>query len=98
MPVTPHLAGLAATVLPVLQQLFTGEELEGIDLQRGPDGAVQLVVTAVGEQSWHWLWQHGVDESPEGLAARVASELQDAVSESRFGWGHQRSGTAHPLG
>jgi len=94
---TPHLGRLAAAASTVVQALLTEDEIEqmhviehpGSDGRDGPE--VHLTVTARGEVSRHFLWCDGwVEESPEELSARIASELQDFISESRFGWGEQR--------
>jgi hypothetical protein len=90
-------ARLAAAAVPVVYDLLTDAELErvcvvhrlGEDAPDGPEAV--LVVTARGEESQHSLWRLGqAEESAAAVRARIASELQDFVSGSRFGWGQQR--------
>ena len=84
-------------VAPVLDQLLRPGELDGIRLDPPVTGAwppsvsVLLQVTAVGETCHFWAWNPGqVDESAAELRARLASDLQDFIAESRFGWAEQR--------
>ena len=84
-------------VTPVLDQLLRPGELTSASVScplpwSGPPlGDVLLRVVAVREELGVWLWTHGqVDESAAELRARLASDLQDLVAESRFGWAQQR--------
>ena len=50
-----------------------------------------LRVVAVREELGVWLWTPGqVGESPAELRARLASDLQDHIAESRSGWAELR--------
>ena len=93
----PHLGDLLASVGPVVSALFAADELERVTVEHVPprpgDGSphVLLVVVARGEVLRSHLWTDGQAAEPvEGLQERIASELQDAISESRFGWGELR--------
>ena len=84
-------------VTPVLDQLLRPGELDTVRLDPPVTGTwppsvpVQLQVTAVGETCHSWAWDPGqVEETPAELRARLASELQDFIAESRFGWSELR--------
>ena len=87
----------ADVVHPVLDQLLRPGELTSTSVMcplpwSGPPlGDVLLRVVAVREELGVWLWTHGqVEESPAELRARLASDLQDHIAESRFGWSELR--------
>jgi hypothetical protein len=84
-------------VTPVLEQLLRPGELDRVRIEPPVSGAwppsvpVQLQVIAVGETCHFWAWNPGqVEETPAELRARLASELQDFIAESRFGWSELR--------
>ena len=56
-----------------------------------PSEAVLLRVVVVGEAFGSWAWTPGqVDETAAELRARLASDLQDFIAESGFGWAQLR--------
>lgn len=65
------------------------------DVARGilpePAGSEWLHVIACGEWFDFFLTQPGVTETVDERAEILASDLQDWIAESRFGWGQQRS-------
>ena len=84
-------------VTPVLDQLLRPGELESAGLTCPPPfsgpplGDVLLSVVAGGESFGVWVWTHGqLEETAAELRARLASDLQDHVVESRVGWGELR--------
>ena len=88
---------LRTVVTPVLDQLLRPGELQSVRVipetdDDWPDSAeVSLRVVAVGEVFGFWVRVPGqVEESPAELRARLASDLQDFIAESRFGWAEQR--------
>jgi hypothetical protein len=88
---------LRDVITPVLDQLLRPGELEAVSLSPStggpwpPPAAVRLRVVAVGEEFGVWLRTPGqAAESPVELRARIASDLQDHISESRFGWSELR--------
>ena len=87
----------ADVVHPVLAQLLRPGQLSSAGVtcplpwSGPPRGDVLLRVVAVGEEFGVWLWTPGqVEESPAELRARLASDLQDHIAESRFGWAELR--------
>ncbi|ABS03868.1 hypothetical protein [Kineococcus radiotolerans] len=100
-----HLHTLKNTVaLPVVTSLLREEELQQLTLHWGIDGDpgdVWITITAAGETfqdllsspSWHGGDTDGEQHSPftaQECAQRLASHLEDWITESRFGWGQQR--------
>ena len=88
---------LRDVITPVLDQLLRPGELDSVTLTPSSSGpwppptSVHLQVVAVGEEFGVWLWAPGqAEESPAELRARLASDLQDHVAESRFGWAELR--------
>lgn len=57
---------------------------------RRPDGGEWWHVIVCGETFDFWLTPPELIESTEERADRLASDLQDRIAESRFGWGRQR--------
>jgi hypothetical protein len=74
----PEFTGLSVTLVP-------GERY-GID---GPHAV--LTVSAGGEELFFYLWRADFDETVADCAARLFSDLQDWISETRFGWGQLRT-------
>ncbi|QXG74909.1 hypothetical protein KUM42_13740 [Modestobacter sp. L9-4] len=88
---------LSDVVTPVLDQLLRPGELDQVELEPPVTGpwpptvAVRLRVVVVGEAFGFWAWTPGqVEETAPELRARLASDLQDHVAESRFGWSQLR--------
>ena len=88
---------LSDVVTPVLDQLLRPGELDRVGLEPPltgpwpPSVAVRVQVVVVGEAFHFWAWNPGqVEEGPAELRARLASDLQDFIAESRFGWAEQR--------
>jgi hypothetical protein len=76
-------------VSPVLRALTREGELEAVSVEH-VDGEVQLEVTLRGEIFRTTLWSPSVEEAPADARDRLASDLQDFISESRFAGGDQR--------
>ena len=88
---------LSDVVVPVLDQLLRPGELDQVGLEPPvtgpwpPSEAVLLRVVVVGEAFGSWAWTPGqVDETAAELRARLASDLQDFIAESGFGWAQLR--------
>lgn len=67
-------------------------ELESVGIGFDADARVLLELVVAGETSQHFLW--GPDwepETPADTRKRLASELQDFIAESLFGWGQERT-------
>jgi len=84
-------------VTPVLDQLLRAGELDSVSItcplpaSGPPRGDVLLRVVAQGEAFGVWSWTHGQAEATAAeQRARLASDLQDHIVESRFGWGQLR--------
>lgn len=94
---------LRSVIVPVISQLTRPGEVDRVTLtwadQHGPDQLmrhpdkglfVELVIA--GETAILPIWVPGEPElSHSELRARLASDLQDFVAESRFGWGQLRT-------
>lgn len=88
-------AVLRDAVVPVLAQLVRAEEIDRVSLQRN-ESAAWVELTLRGEQAHLWVWTAG--ETPlgaAGLRQRMASDLQDFIAESGFGWGELRPDDVH---
>ena len=88
---------LRDVIAPVLDQLLRPGELDAVSLSPSTSGpwppptSVRLRVVAVGEEFGIWLWTPGqVTQTPAELRAHVASDLQDHIAESGFGWSELR--------
>ena len=84
-------------VTPVLDQMLRPGELDDVSAIPTPTGpwpgseGTLLRVVAAGEPFHFWVWTPGVvEETPAELRARLASDLQDFIAESRFGWAELR--------
>jgi hypothetical protein len=80
---------------PVVASLLTADELESVVVFEERTGhEVRATVVARGETSNHYLQRQrslpAFEEELAGGAAQFASELEDFVAESSFGWGEQR--------
>jgi hypothetical protein len=83
---------LGDVVEPVTSAMLEPTELESVGIGFDPDARVVLDLVVAGETSQHFLW--GPDwepETPADTRQRLASELQDFIAESRFGWGQERT-------
>jgi len=92
-----------AVVTPVLDQMLRPGELDEVSVTPAPTGSwpgsegTLLRVVAVGEALHFWVPTPGVAaESPTELRARLASDLQDFIAESRFGWAELRGYREQP--
>jgi len=88
---------LRDVITPVLDQLLRPGELDAVTLTQSTSGpwppatSVLLRVVAEGEEIGIWLWTPGqFAQTPTQLRAHVASDLQDFIAESRFGWSQLR--------
>lgn len=86
-----------AVVAPVLDQLLRAGELDSVSIAcplpavGPPRRDVLLRVVAMGEEFSAWVWTDGqVEATAAEQRARLASDLQDHIAESRFGWGELR--------
>jgi hypothetical protein len=83
---------LTDVVEPVTSAMLEPKELEAVGIGFDVEARVVLDLVVAGETSQHFLW--GPDWESETLAdarTRLASELQDFIAESRFGWGQERT-------
>ena len=101
MNFSPNLHVLLTEVIaPVLKALLTAEELEHADLVLAPDsgdrnderGWWRLALKVEGEAFLANVFQTPSmdDWSTTQMSEKLASDLQDFIAESRFGWGQQR--------
>lgn len=82
---------LGTVVLPVLRQLTRDGEVDGVEVG-WVDGELLLAITLRGETFRDPVWAPSDPPwSPETARERIASDLQDFIAESRFGWGQQRA-------
>jgi hypothetical protein len=86
---------LERVVLPVVRALIRDDEtVDGISLRPEPGSGLLLTISIEGEPfRWH-ADLGGAPETEEHGRSRLASDLQDFVAESRFGWGQLRP---HPF-
>jgi len=88
-------------IVPVLQAMTKPGEVESLALTwapptatvtaPGPPSVLLLEVVLRGEQFQSFVWASSdPPSSPAGIRARLASDLQDFVAESRFAWGELR--------
>ena len=81
---------LRAVVLPAIEAVFRGGELDSVDVRVDGD-SVHLALTAQGETYFDEIVQAGVSgQSMPDWRERFRSNLVDFVAESRFGWGQNR--------
>lgn len=79
---------------PVVASVMAADEIGAVLVYRHLDQPeIRARVTATnGEVSEHYLWLDPVlPHDLSDLAQQFASELEDFVAESRFGWGQQRT-------
>lgn len=87
---------MALIVSPVLEVMLKPEELHAASLARrqGPDSEshwyAELELNLVGERFIDRVYESTIDSSVTEWRNRLASNLQDFVAESRFGWGEWR--------
>jgi hypothetical protein len=86
---TDPLELLDEVVLPVLRALTHPGEIEAVSVEH-VDGEVWAEVTLRGEIFRDAVWSPSVEEAPADARDRLASDLQDFISESRFARGEQR--------
>lgn len=90
----PELADVLRDVVPVVLALTRPGEVESVSVhfeEQPRGGALLLEITLVGEQFRWFAWTPGQrSESSRERQDRLASELQDFIAESRFGWGELR--------
>ena len=99
-PRTSAIAGvadvMASIVSPALEVMLKPEELHAVSLTRrtGPDSEphwyADLELNLVGERFHDRVYESTIDASVTEWRNRLASNLQDFVAESRFGWGEWR--------
>ena len=99
-PRTSAIAGvadvMASIVSPALEVMLKPEELHAVSLTRrtGPDSEshwyADLELNLVGERFHDRVYESTIDASGTEWRNRLASNLQDFVAESRFGWGEWR--------
>lgn len=81
---------IEAILAPVLKQMVTEGELESITVGVRLDG-IFAALRISGEEFELPVWTRGVDiETDAEVRERAASDLQDHIAESRFGWGELR--------
>ncbi len=86
----PDLATVVAeVVLPVLRRLARPGEVDDLSIGWNADG-LGLRITMRGELFGEYLWADDLPWSPVEARERLASNLQDFIAESRFGWGELR--------
>lgn len=91
---------LERIVLPVVRALVRdGESVDEVSLrpEQQAHGHVDLLLTiAIEREPFRWvvILDASSSESEEHARSRLASDLQDFIAESRFGWGQLRS---HPF-
>lgn len=88
-------------VLPVLRTMTKPGEVESLSLtweqpapataEPGQPAVLMLEVVLRDERFQTFVWSPSdPPSSPTKIRSRIASELQDFVAESRFGWGSLR--------
>ena len=87
---------MAFIVSPALEVMLKPEELHAVSLARrqGPDSEshwyADLELNLVGERFHDRVYESTIDASVTEWRNRLASNLQDFVAESRFGWSEWR--------
>lgn len=87
---------MASVVSPALEVMLKPDELHAVSLARrtGPDSEshwyAELELDLVGERFVDRVYESTIDCSVTEWRNRLASNLQDFVAESRFGWAEWR--------
>lgn len=94
---TPDLPSvLSDIVLPAIRGVLKPDETEDLRLSVGNDPAsgvwiAELQLSVRSEEFFDRVFDSAVaDMSPAEWSERLASNLEDFVAESRFGWGQDR--------
>lgn len=81
---------LDQVISPVLGKMLVADELDSLAIYSADD-EIRLELVLAGESVIFHIWSRGwVSQSSVQVRRRLASELQDFIAESKFGWGQVR--------
>ena len=93
----PDIGELRRSVVdPVVSHMFDDDEVSQVDVYWSPGaaaghGSILVRIVACDEVYVGYLWDSSWERvSGKALARKLASEVQDFISESSFGWGELR--------